>query len=59
MLKGLELADQIEPDEYELMFPEEAEFAAWVRSMEERDINVINRLAAHAAALDRAEEMVD
>lgn len=59
MLKWLEMADQIDPDEYEQMFPEEAEFVAWVRSMEEKDINVINELAAHAAALDRAEEMVD
>lgn len=59
MLKGLELADRIDPDEYDQMFPEEAEFTAWVRSMEERDIKLINRLAARAAALDHAEEMVD
>jgi len=59
MLKGLELADKIDPDEYEQMFPEEDEFAAWVQSMEDQDINEINRLAAEAAELDRAEEMVD
>ena len=59
MLKGLELADKIDPDEYKQMFPEEAEFAAWAQSMEDQDINEINRLAAEAAELDRAEEMVD
>lgn len=59
MLKGLELADMIDPVEYAQMFPEDAEFAAWVSAMEERDINLINMLAAEAAELDRVEEMVD
>lgn len=63
MLIGLDTDDRIDDEEYGQLFPEEAEFHAWVTFMEqkheEENLFKINRLAAHAAALDRAEEMVD
>lgn len=63
MLIGLDTDDRIDDEEYGQLFPEEAEFRAWVECMERRyeeeNLFKINRLAARAAALDRAEEMVD
>ena len=63
MLNGLDTDDRIDDEEYGQLFPEEAEFIAWVAGMERADedenLFKINRLAAHAAALDREEEMVD
>ena len=63
MLVGLDIDDRIDDEEYGKLFPDEAEFQAWVECMErdyeEENLFKINRLAAHAAALDRAEEMVD
>ena len=55
--------DRIDDEEYGQLFPEEAEFQSWVvcmeRNDEEENLFKINRLAADAAELDRAEEMVD
>lgn len=63
MLNGLDTDDRIDDEEYGQLFPEEAEFIAWVECMErdyeEETLFKINRLAAHATALDREEELVD
>lgn len=43
-------------EEYGRLFPEQAEFNAWVEAMEEHDLNVINLLATEAAEADREVE---
>lgn len=63
MLNRLDTDNRIDDEEYGQLFPDEAEFQAWVECMEqeyeEENLFKINMLAAEAAELDRVEEMVD